>query len=297
MILKNIPKIQFQTKRPFPSEGFELLDLEILRTQTQAPVDHDPHQHHRLNFFALLMLSDGEARHNVDFESIHIKKGDCLIVAKGQIHAFDPQGRYIGYLLLFTEEFLAQNVTPGALRMIAQLFSSYLGKQVFHTPELNNKLLESLQPELQTTSGASTNSILGALLTLFLLKLRDQQQQGLPESLDQRSYDHFIQFETLLESNYTSLRDARDYAKSMQISYKHLNTICKTVAKQTAKALIDNFVILEAKRRLIATTLSVKEISYQLGFDEPSNFLKYFKKHTQLTPIQFRKKVVRHLPF
>jgi AraC-like DNA-binding protein len=68
-----------------------------------------------------------------------------------------------------------------------------------------------------------------------------------------------------------------------------LNTVSKTVVHQTAKAFIDSFVILEAKRLLVATTLSVKEISYECGFDEPTNFLKYFKKHTNLTPTQFRK--------
>ena len=75
----------------------------------------------------------------------------------------------------------------------------------------------------------------------------------------------------------------------MDVSYKHLNEICKSVTGSTAKEVIDNLLILESKRHLAVSDISIKELSYEVGFDEPTNFVKYFKRHTQQSPAQFRK--------
>ena len=75
----------------------------------------------------------------------------------------------------------------------------------------------------------------------------------------------------------------------MSVSYKHLNTIRKEISGFTAKQFIDNHVILEAKRYLATTDISIKELTYDMGFDEPTNFVKFFSKHTQMTPAVFKK--------
>lgn len=86
-------------------------------------------------------------------------------------------------------------------------------------------------------------------------------------------------------------RNAKDYAKMLNVSYKHLNEICKHIDHKTAKALIDNYIILEAKRQLVTTPHTIKEIGFELGFNEPSNFRKYFCKHVDISPNEFLKKM------
>lgn len=81
---------------------------------------------------------------------------------------------------------------------------------------------------------------------------------------------------------------AKDYAAHLKISHKHLNTICKYATGKTSKQYIDSNIIIEIKRWLSSSSHSVKELTYKFGFDEPTNFLKYFKKHTGKTPIQFK---------
>jgi AraC-like DNA-binding protein len=83
-------------------------------------------------------------------------------------------------------------------------------------------------------------------------------------------------------------RDAKFYAALLNISYRHLNNLCKEFTQKTAKSVIDGFVILEAKRKLFQPDLPIKEISYSMGFDEPTNFVKYFKSHTGVSPKTFR---------
>lgn len=75
----------------------------------------------------------------------------------------------------------------------------------------------------------------------------------------------------------------------MNISYTHLNKIVKAVTGNTAKSFVDKFIILEIKRQLAVSDVSIKELTYDMGFDEPTNFVKFFKKHTQLSPAQFKK--------
>ncbi|MEN9701160.1 MAG: hypothetical protein RIR55_475, partial [Bacteroidota bacterium] len=76
----------------------------------------------------------------------------------------------------------------------------------------------------------------------------------------------------------------------MAVSEKKLNKSTLKVLGKSPKVLIDERVVLEAKRLLAHTTSSIKEIGFELGFDEPTNFIKYFRKHVASTPIDFRSK-------
>ena len=74
----------------------------------------------------------------------------------------------------------------------------------------------------------------------------------------------------------------------MNIPYKQLNKLSRAFSKKTAKEYINNYIILEAKRNLVATNAPVKEIAYKCGFKEATNFIKFFKRITGDTPVKFR---------
>ncbi|MCL5246634.1 helix-turn-helix domain-containing protein [Cellulophaga sp. 20_2_10] len=92
----------------------------------------------------------------------------------------------------------------------------------------------------------------------------------------------------MVEKNYTKTRNVKDYAALLHISSKHLNKIVQDVTLNTAKHFIDNYVILEIKRSIFSSSLSLKEVAYQNGFDEVTNFSKYFKNHTDLSPKEYK---------
>ena len=97
-----------------------------------------------------------------------------------------------------------------------------------------------------------------------------------------------MSFKDMLEKEYTKTRSSRDYASSLFISYKFLNDIVKKLTSKTVKTFIDDFVTIEIKRYLVTTSLSIKEISYKTGFEEPANMVKFFRKNTSFTPLKFR---------
>jgi len=104
------------------------------------------------------------------------------------------------------------------------------------------------------------------------------------------SYDlHLLEkFNSYLSDNVSHSRSVRFYADLLAISAKKLNNITKTYSGKTAKKFIEEKIIHESKKILIETPDTIKQISYTLGFTEPTNFNKFFKKFTSLTPKQFR---------
>lgn len=92
----------------------------------------------------------------------------------------------------------------------------------------------------------------------------------------------------MLEKEYVNTRNSKIYASKLFISYKFLNDVVKKLTGKTVKAFIEGFVTTEIKRYLVSTSLSVKEISYKTGFQEPVNMVKFFKKNTKITPLKFR---------
>ena len=131
--------------------------------------------------------------------------------------------------------------------------------------------------------------MLRTLLKLLLLKAERVKQTLIPKENNSEWVNQFSQFRFLLSDRFSRTRNANDYAKMMGISYNHLNKIVKAVTGNTAKSFIDQFIILESKRQLAVSDISVKELTYLMGFDEPTNFVKYFKRHNQLSPAQFKK--------
>ncbi|MDC0584431.1 AraC family transcriptional regulator [Bacteroidales bacterium] len=288
--MKKIPEIIYENYNP-KTQGFELIKLSELFVKIKKPIDHNPHLPHKLSFNIILIITSGETTHLVDFNKHHLKAGDSLLISKGQMHAFNTLLKFDGYIIVFTEAFMQKFVAQSALTKISYCYNYFLRQEKIYAPLLHQQFIKIFREEVKINTSNISN-ILGAYLSIFLIKLSDQSLQNTPQLSAGKNYDYFIQFKKLVETNFSKTRDAKDYAHEICISYKHLNTVSKNVIGITAKSFIDNFVILEAKRMLVSTVLSVKEIAFKIGFEEPTNFQKYFKKHTQLTPAVFRKNIV-----
>jgi AraC-like DNA-binding protein len=126
------------------------------------------------------------------------------------------------------------------------------------------------------------------LFSLLFLKIMRERPRNNKIRPDERQIIKITQFLKLIEQNFTINRNASFYADKMGLSYKSLNLLSKKTSNKTAKQLIDSHTVLEAKRRLVIEKSQVKEIAYDLGFDEVTNFIKYFKRQTLLTPSQFK---------
>jgi AraC family transcriptional activator of pobA len=95
----------------------------------------------------------------------------------------------------------------------------------------------------------------------------------------------------VLNENIALTRNAKDYCNNLNVSYQKLNLTCKTLTNKTVKEFIDDFLLLKAKRLLSESDVIISQVAYNLGFDEPTNFTKFFKKHTNQTPRSFTESI------
>ncbi|MCK0137280.1 helix-turn-helix transcriptional regulator [Arenibacter sp. S6351L] len=284
--LNNIPNISFESE--IDEKEFEFLNLSHLLAKIRTGLDHNPNKPHRLSFFALLIVTKGSGSHHVDLKEYPLRKGTVLKIAKGQVHAFEENPSYDGFLIVFTEEFVLQYFSKSSIRFISHLYNYHISKTAVDGSNFNESFIGQLKDELEAENTYAQKNIVAKLLELYLLKLeRLSQANDLPKQ-HPKHYPLFLEFKNLVEEKYTATRNVKDYADMLSISTKHLNGIVKEFTLNTAKQFIDNLVILETKRTIASSNYSLKEIGYAVGFDEVTNFTKFFKKHTGTSPKQFK---------
>lgn len=136
------------------------------------------------------------------------------------------------------------------------------------------------------------NTIIRNRLQNVLLEAFDKTQRFAPDVHSQtgttRQADLFQRFVALVHEHCTEQREVAFYADRLCISTRHLSTIIRSVAHSTAKEFIDRSVVLEIKMLLGSTELSVQEIAYRLHFPDQSYLGRFFKKHTGVSPTEFR---------
>ena len=254
----------------------------------KAGLDHNPNLPHRVGFFILLIVTNGTGSHNIDLIEYPLKKGTVLKIAKGQVHAFEENAGYDGFLIVFTEEFVLNYFSKSSIEFISHLYNYHISNAAVDGSNFNEPFIEQLMIELKTENTYAQKNIVATMLELYLLRLeRFSQTDDIPKQ-HQKYYPLFLEFKNLVETQYVTTRNVKDYADRLHISTKHLNQIVKEFTLNTAKHFIDDFVILEIKRTIASTNNSLKEIGFTVGFDEVTNFTKFFKKHTGTTPKQFK---------
>jgi AraC-like DNA-binding protein len=239
-----------------------------------------------------LYIEEGKGTHMVDFQEYPFRAGSMIFVQREQVHAFDLSSKPKGKVLLFTQVFL-DNVHTNM--RLPNYTPTHLNQQ--HTPLLyldavNNKRSQTLINEMITEIKLDNSDpllimYLFSALALLLHRLRPEVRH---DKLSTEQSLKLARFFALMQEHFEHIRDANWYANQINTTYKTLNQVCKVATGLTAKQMIDAFTLIEMKRRLIVTNAPSQQIAYDFGFEDASNFVKYFKKQTTLTPSQFQKK-------
>lgn len=256
--------------------------------------NHDPFSVHRIEFFFILVVTKGSYTHFVDFKSYELSEGSALFVAKNQVHHFTEGLRaFDGYCVVFNLAFVDKGHFITDYLQLNRLFNYHIESPVIHQSELGQDSLISAIAQLHDEYTFADNlvkvEILHALLHVLLLKAERAKAFQSVRGVKPHWLKTFNQFKGLLEQNYANTRKSRTYASELLVSYKFLNDVVKKLTGKTVKTFIDDYVTIEIKRYLASTALSVKEIGYQTGFEEPTNLVKFFKKNTTTTPLEFRR--------
>jgi AraC family transcriptional activator of pobA len=151
------------------------------------------------------------------------------------------------------------------------------------------ELFMQLEVELSQKNDSYQSEILrNTLRNVLLVSERKRRQQNFVEVKKGPDLDQVTLFKDLIEQQFREQKFISAYADQMHITVKRLHGVTSRILGKTPKQMIDERVMLEAKRLLVHSSESVKEIGYALGFDEPTNFAKYFRKHNNTTPLGFK---------
>ena len=281
-------KIQkYDFKEGLPQE-FEIIDFDFLFNEFSEEINKP----HRTDFYQILWFQSGSPTHFVDFKPIEIKSNSLLFVNKNSVQIFDSKTKFNGKSILFTDSFFCKTETDTRFLRSSILFNDLLSISQIYLPKNNSiikTIFELLETELKNSKDNYQSDLLrNDLRNLLLHSERERKKQGFIELKKDNNLEYALILKDLLDNNFIEHKKVSFYSKKMNITPKRLNQITSKIFGKNPKNIIDDRIILESKRLLAYTNDSIKEIVYSLGFEEPTNFIKYFKKHTDKTPLEFR---------
>lgn len=286
--MDTIKKYDFKAGLP---QEIELLDLEQLFQDAKSTLTTT----HRTGFFQILWFQKGNPIHTVDFTPIQVSTNTLLFLSADTVQKFDDLGDYHGKTILFTKEFFG-NTTERALLLAQQtLWNGYLHIPLFSLEDHDRQIaliFEQLAIEFDQQQDIQQSSILRNLLhNLFLLAGRVHNEQHPNTSHDSEQILTINKFKELLDQKYHFQKQVAAYADELAVTPKRLNQLTQKILGKSPKTIIEERIILESKRLLSYSAYSIKEISFKLGFEENTNFIKFFKRHLHTTPNNFRVKI------
>ena len=255
--------------------GMELYRMPEFFQQLKGMETDTMHLH---GFYEIIWFQKGSGTHYVDFNQYAIAPGTIIFISPGQIHSFDTKHDQEGYVL----------------KICAELFDDFVSLSCVTVQDKDSAALEMLigamQEELKKEDSLGHREALHALVKLFVIMVRRSYAEINPSTPNPHkvSYKAFLNFRKLIEENYCRLHTVKDYASLLNVSSKTLTLYVNECSKYSPLELINNRIILEAKRLLRYSVLSVKEIAFRLGFEDPSYFAKFFKRLVKQSPADYR---------
>jgi len=245
---------------------------------------------HRRDYYFMALIKQGCSRHWVDMVPYTLKPDTFYFTVPHQVHIKEKSAPSIGKIICFTDEFLAieENESLKQLPIIQNLHNG-------HELELANEniiFIEDLITKMQDEHAQKQDWRNGMLLSylrvllIYLSRLYTEQFKNEGPSEDRQLLKKFRQ---LINEQYTEVHDVAAYADQLYISAGHLGEVIKQQSGKTAIEIIHERIVLEAQRLLFHTELSIKEIAWQLGFEDASYFNRFFKRLITDTPMNYRK--------
>lgn len=243
-----------------------------------------PHSHRHYEIF---YFEKGNASHFIDFKEFEIKDNSFFLVSYNQIHYITakPQTHNLGYAISIDKEVIHLLDTE-----LISLFGSFLQSPVFNLDKnpFFTILFQQIREELNGKKLKTNELVFNFLKILLTYVWREQKTiSDKPENKNTT----YLTFMGLLENNFKTIKSVQEYALLLSVTEKQLNRVCKLSVNQTTLSIIHDRVNLEAKRKLFYSKNQVKDICFDLGFEDTSHFNNFFKKMNNKTPTEFRKEM------
>ena len=277
----SIDRFKGDNQRPY--------SIEIFDANRHFEVDY-PHCH---DFFEILYLTHGSGKHIIDNNSYAIHPPCIFFLSPGQAHKLDLSQDVKGFIFLFTGEFyLLDKSNQNRLLEYPFFFNVKQDNPPLQVQtDIDQQFLASLFNkgcEEISKDTSDSQDFAHALLELILTTCERLYPKEFREGAKQKSHVMVKRFRELIEEKYQDNLSIKEYADLLKVSENHLTQLVKERTSKTSKELIREKQIIEIKRLLIYSDLSISQIAHQLNFKDQSYFTKFFKKSEGITPNEYR---------
>jgi AraC family transcriptional activator of pobA len=285
----NLLVVPFREVRHFMPE--DSLHVESIRVRAQQHHWRIPaHRHEELHQFQL--LTEGAMVCTLDGERHALRAPAALMIAPGAVHGFAYEPDSAGTQVTVPSRALASlcEHSPVVAQRLGQtrvLDAASLGGHAAECGRHFSVVAEEFRSQRIGRAEALRSHVV--LLALWFLRQEAAatgvgRRQALRDTLVQR-------YRALIERHFHEHRPLAFYAEALDVTADHLSRVCRAVASSSALALLHERVVLEAKRVLVHTPMSVSEVALHLGFDDAAYFSRFFKSEVGCAPSEFRLRV------
>lgn len=271
--------------------GLEIYHMPAFFEQKHGMETDQVHVH---GFYEIIWFEEGEGVHYVDFNQYPVTPGTVFFISPGQIHAFDQRHDQKGVVIKICSELMTDGASSEDLYLRYNVFNAFdrfpYSKVSAKDTEKLAFIIRALEEELAEEGSIGHKEYLQSLIKMFLIRVQRNNSAQETTILNpvRTSHKNFLLFRQLLEENYRKLHTVKDYASLLYVTTKTLTQYVNECSSYTPLELINNRIMLEAKRLLCYSNLTVKEIAFQLGFETPSYFVKFFKRMVKMSPADYR---------
>ncbi|MEN2416454.1 AraC family transcriptional regulator [Flavobacterium mesophilum] len=276
---QNIPLLGLQEFKKDQSTHNEQLLFNELHGERHI---NNPHQH---DFFIIVLFDQAKGIHNIDFIDYKISNHQIHLLFPGQVHKWSIEPETTGYQLMIGRDFFES--FSSSFRFS---FSQYHNHPVIELSKESYNLLhyefdaiknELEKPDCLQELTSSRTAVIASIISKEAAKVFTDHDiyQNEPR---------IAKFQELIDLYFKDEKLVSFYASKLHVSANYLNILCKKHLKISATQLIQQRIVLESKRHLKATALSIKEIAFELGFVDHAYFSNFFKTQTGITPTNFR---------
>jgi AraC-like DNA-binding protein len=228
----------------------------------------------------------------VDFHNFTLE-ADALLFINPKV-LLKPCQTSGGQLIHFNRDFYCVEIHDGEVACDGILYNNVFEVPFIALNASQSKEFQTILKEVRLemeADDASTEEMLRILLKMVILKsIRIwKQQHQLSEKGKQADVEFLRRFSKLVEEHYRKLHSVSDYAELLFVTPKNLSKKIGLLSKRTPNEIIKDRIILESKRLLAHTQMTVKEIGYSLNYEDDGYFVRFFTKNTGISPMSFRK--------